>query len=100
MITRKKLISFEGIDKSGKSTQALILKEKLGKIGKNVILTYEPGGVGNFESTRKILLEGDYKLDPLSELFIFIADRREHVKKVIIPGLEKNSFVITDRYID
>jgi len=95
-----KFVSFEGIDKSGKSTQAELLKERLKKLDKKVFLTFEPGGVNNFEHTRSILLEGDYQLDSISELFIFIADRREHVKKVIIPKLQDNYFIITDRYID
>ena len=80
-------ITFEGIDGSGKSTQAKLLKGYLEERGIPVYVTREPGGTPLAESLRNILLDprtGD--LSPLSELFLYLASRREHLDKIILPS--------------
>ena len=94
----KKFIVFEGIDRSGKTTQAKLLYQRLKDEGEKVILTNEPGETAAGNEIRKLLLESELDLLPLTEVFLFEADRREHVEKVIIPHLEKGYFVISDRY--
>lgn len=94
-------ITFEGIDGSGKSTQARLLARRLahaelpGLERRPVILTREPGD-GNQE-IRQILLHGDLR-HPYSELLLFLADRCEHVEKTIRPALDAGSIIICDRY--
>jgi dTMP kinase len=93
-------ISFEGIDKSGKSTQIHLLADFL--IGKNypVAVTQEPGGTALGEKIKKALLEDERKIDPLAELFLYLADRAQHVREVIEPSLNQRKVVISDRYAD
>jgi len=93
-------ISFEGIDKSGKSTQISLLADFL--ISKNypVVVTQEPGGTGLGKKIKKVLLEDEEKIDPLAELFLYLADRTQHVKEVIIPFLNQGKIIISDRYAD
>jgi len=91
-------VTFEGIDGSGKSTQAKILKEKLEESGYKVILTKEPGGTPFGELIRNILLNFD--MDPYSEFLLFASDRRHHVKNLIIPKLKEGFIVISDRFHD
>ncbi|MBU0573109.1 MAG: dTMP kinase [Candidatus Margulisbacteria bacterium] len=93
-------ITFEGGEGSGKSTQAKLLKEYFEKQGKTVVLTHEPGGTDIGKHLRQELLERDYALEPLSEIFLFAADRVEHVEKTILPALNSGKIVISDRYID
>jgi len=93
-------ISFEGIDKSGKSTQASLLFEYLKKKGYPVIKTCEPGGTQIGKEIEKILLFSEKEIDRVSELFLFLADRAYHVKKVIEPALKKREIVISERFID
>jgi len=93
-------ISFEGIDKSGKSTQASLLFEYLKKKGYSVIKTCEPGGTQIGKEIEKILLFSEKEIDRVSELFLFLADRAYHVKKVIEPALKKREIVISERFID
>ena len=83
-------IVFEGIDTSGKSTQARVLHESLD----NSILTKEPGGTKLGESIRELILNKEIKSHKC-ELFLFLADRSEHYKRVIEPNLDKN--IISDR---
>ena len=91
-----KFITFEGIDASGKSTQAKILYKILKKRKKKVIITREPGGTKFSEKIRKIVVKD--KIKPLSELFLFYAARNEHFNK-IKKYLKKKYIVICDRYI-
>ncbi|BAL80888.1 dTMP kinase [Caldisericum exile] len=91
-------ISFEGIDGSGKTTQAKLLKVNLEKLGFNVILTKEPGGTELGSYIRKILL--NVEMDPVSEFLLFASDRKTHVKEVIKPFLSKGFTVISDRFHD
>ncbi len=90
-------ISFEGIEGSGKSTQANFLYNSLLQKGIDAVLTREPGGTDLGDSIRDILLH-DHKTYPLSELLLFLADRNQHVNQIIKPFLQKGYVVITDRY--
>ncbi len=90
-------IVFEGIEGSGKTTQSLLLYESLDKNDYDVIHTREPGGTDFGEKIRNLLLHED-KLHNITELFLFLADRKEHIERLIKPNLEKNKIVISDRY--
>lgn len=93
-------ITFEGSEGCGKSTHSKLLKAYLESLGKQVVLTCEPGGTKLGEELRNILLHTPEKLDQLAELALFAADRAEHVAKVIQPALAYGKIVICDRYID
>jgi dTMP kinase len=95
------LITFEGIEGSGKSTQANLLSDYLSGKGYNVTVTREPGWgqLGNLIRTI-ILEERDLVLSPMAELFLFCADRAQHVKDFIEPRLKNGEIVICDRFYD
>ena len=94
-----KLIVFEGIDSSGKSTQARRLVERLEKAGTLVVTTREPGGTPIAESVRRILLEKRHReLLPLSELLLFIVSRAQNTHDVILPALREGKTVVASRY--
>ena len=94
-------ISFEGIDGSGKSTQAKELATYLKGIGKDVILTREPGGAPGAELIRKLLVEGDKdRWSPETEILLFNAARRDHLERTIRPALKSGKILITDRFAD
>lgn len=92
------LIALEGIDGSGKSTQAEMLAASLEKNGHQVVLTREPTHSQAGQRLQAYLLGPSRHLSPAEELKLFIADRREHVAQVIKPSLERGKIVITDRY--
>ncbi len=96
------LITFEGIDGCGKSTQASLLRDHLERKGGKVVLTHEPGGGGEIGLSIRnlILLEEMKDADPLAELFLFCADRVHHVEKVVKPVLNEGKTVISDRFFD
>ena len=94
-------ITFEGIEGSGKSTQAKLLAELLIKMGHKATLTREPGWGKLGELIRRVILdERDLELDPFSELCLFCADRAQHVRDFIKPRLQEGEIVICDRYFD
>ncbi len=94
-------ITFEGVEGSGKSTQAKLLAELLREIGHKVTLTREPGWGQLGELIRKAILdERSLELDPFSELCLFCADRAQHVRDFIKPKLQAGEIVICDRYYD
>ena len=95
------LITFEGIEGSGKSTQANLLSDFLSGNGYKVTLTREPGWghLGNLIRTL-ILEERELVLAPMAELFLFCADRAQHVKDLIAPRLKNGEIVICDRFYD
>lgn len=94
-------ITFEGVEGSGKSTQAEFLKVFLLKQGREVALTREPGWGALGRLIRKMLLEEkDLDLDPLAELYLFCADRTQHVRDFIKPMLREGYIVICDRFTD
>ena len=91
----------EGPDGLGKSTQASILKDYLECKGRRVLLTREPGGSWFGDAIRNILLTSstDHVLTPEAELFLFLADRANHVQQVIVPTLASGMDVVCDRYV-
>lgn len=91
-------IVFEGPDRSGKSTQAALLKAWLEENGFDVILTREPGGTALSEQVRKILLDPNEKVSPLAELFLFSASRSQHTAEIIKPAIAAGKIVISDRF--
>ena len=94
-------ISFEGIDGSGKSTQARLLSEQLSALGRDVILTREPGGSPGAEEIRRLVLEGESdRWSATTELLLFTAARRDHLERTILPALNDGKIVITDRFAD
>jgi dTMP kinase len=96
-----RFISFEGIDGSGKSTQARMLADHLRATGQTVVLTREPGGSTGAEQIRRLVLEGDTdRWSAETEILLFTAARRDHLEKTIRPALNAGSVVITDRFAD
>jgi len=94
-------ITLEGIEGSGKTTQARRLAERLEEMGYDVVLTREPGGTPAGMRMRSVLLDPDSKgLDPMAEMLMYCADRAEHMAKVIRPALAKGDVVICDRHSD
>jgi dTMP kinase len=94
-------ITFEGIEGSGKTTQAKRLADRVrGRLGMSVLLTREPGGTEVTEQIRSLLADPQSQLDARAELLLFLADRAQHVATVIRPALERGEVVICDRYID
>ncbi len=96
-----KLITFEGGEGSGKSTQAKLLFEYLQKNNIPSILTREPGGTETAEKIRNILVTGKIEnIDKVSEILLHYAARNEHFKKKIWPALQEGKIVISDRFYD
>ena len=91
------LIVFEGIDGSGKSTQAKLLTDKLLQNGYDTILTREPGGTSLSDTLGIWLKQFPNRLD-LTELFLFSAARSEHVNQLIAPALSRGKIVVCDRF--
>ena len=90
-------VTFEGIDGSGKSTQARLLAERIG----NVVLTREPGGSPGAEEIRQLVLTGDPdRWTAETEILLFTAARRDHLEKTILPALKAGKTVISDRFAD
>jgi dTMP kinase len=95
-----RFITFEGVDGSGKSTQARLLAEHLRADGREVVLTREPGGAPGAELLRTLLLDNTVSWAPLAETFLMFAARAEHVEKTIRPALQRGAWVISDRFTD
>ncbi len=95
------LVTFEGIDGSGKSTQARRLAERLQAKGHEVVLTREPGGSEGAEEIRALLLTGDTnRWSAETEILLFTAARCDHLEKTIRPALAAGKTVICDRFAD
>lgn len=92
-------VTFEGLDGSGKSTQARLLHEHLTGRGREAVLTREPGGTALGERVRALVLEGA-DMSPWAEAALFAAARAELVEGVIAPALERGADVVCDRYLD
>ena len=90
-------VSLEGIDGSGKSTQAKLLAEALGP---ETVLVREPGGTAAAERVRELLADGELELDPMAELLLFCAARADLVRRAIRPALETGRDVVSDRFAD
>ena len=94
-------ITFEGIDGSGKSTQVKYLANRLTTLGREVVLTREPGGSTGAEEIRSLVLEGaPERWSAETEILLFTAARRDHMEKLILPALEDGKIVICDRFAD
>ena len=101
MIPKGSFITFEGIDGSGKSTQARILAEHLQANGREVILTREPGGSEGAEEIRALVLQGEPdRWSAETEILLFTAARRDHLERTIFPAIEAGKVVICDRFAD
>ena len=92
-------VTFEGIDWSGKSTQAELLAEWLRERGRTVLSTREPGGTPVAESMRELVLHGD-DMSPWAEAALYAAARAENVAALVRPALERGEDVVSDRYLD
>jgi dTMP kinase len=90
-------VSLEGIDGSGKSTQAKLLA---GALGVDTVLVREPGGTAAAERVRALLSDGALEFDPMAELLLFCAARADLVRRVIRPALEAGREVVSDRFAD
>ena len=94
-------ITFEGIEGTGKTTQIARVKEYFEARGKEVFLTREPGGSRVGKELRKMLLHVDNKdITPIAELFLYLADRAQHIAQVIKPELDAGKVVLCDRFAD
>ena len=101
MTRRGMFLTFEGIDGSGKSSQARRLADHLRDQGHDVILTREPGGSPGAEEIRRLVLEGDPdRWSARTELLLFTAARRDHLERTIEPALAAGKVVICDRFAD
>ena len=92
-------VTFEGIDGSGKTTQIQKIGEILSKTH-NVIITREPGATELGKIVRNILLHENGNMSALAEIFLFMADRAEHIEKIIKPALDNGYWVLCDRHFD
>ena len=93
-------ITFEGPEGSGKSTHIRLLAAYLRAQGRRVLLTREPGGTALAAGLRKLLLDGGDGLSPMAELFLYEADRAQHVQETLAPALRRGQMVLCDRYTD
>jgi len=92
-------VTFEGLDGSGTTTQAELLRQHLEAAGRDVVLTREPGGTELGERVRELVLDGP-EISPWAEAALFAAARAELVEEVIRPSLERGADVVCDRYLD
>lgn len=94
------LITFEGIDGSGKSTQINLLEKYFSSKGKKVQVFREPGGTEVSEEIRSILLNPEIEIDPITELLLFSSARSRLISEKVLPALERAEIVILDRFYD
>ncbi len=96
-----RLITFEGVEGSGKTTQINLLGERLRSEGYSVCLTREPGGTALGDRVRHLLLDArNTDIDPLTELLLYQACRSQHVHEVVLPHLSAGEIVLCDRFTD
>jgi dTMP kinase len=94
-------LCFEGGEGGGKSTQSKLLAQWLEGSGREVLLTHEPGATEVGQKVRQIVLSPETgHLDDRTEALLYAADKAEHLDKVVVPALERDAVVITDRYVD
>jgi len=94
------LVTFEGVEGSGKSTQCRLLAERLRGRGLEVVLTSEPDGTALGTAIRKLFEAGGPPPTALTQTFLFMAARQQHVGEVIRPALDRGAVVLSDRYVD
>lgn len=100
-MTQGLFISFEGPDGAGKTSVLQAILPHLADLGREIVTTREPGGVAIAEDIRSIILNpANTAMDDKTELLLFIAARRQHLKERILPPLAKGSLVLVDRFID
>ncbi|HVA68161.1 MAG TPA: dTMP kinase [Candidatus Binataceae bacterium] len=99
-MARGVFITLEGVEGSGKTTQAAILADHLNRNGRRAILTHEPGGTRAGQAIRAIFLDPAVALEVSAELLLVLADRAQHVREKLTPALEAGTIVISDRYSD
>lgn len=98
---RGRFITIEGIDGAGKSTLASFIEGYLARRGISVVLTREPGGTTLAEEIRRLLLlSGDEKFEPMTELLLMFASRAQHIAQVIQPAVEEGSWVLCERFTE
>jgi dTMP kinase len=96
-----RFVSFEGGDGTGKTTQIHALENYLVRQGHACVVTREPGGTSLGKLIRQVLLEvGDHDIAPSAELFLYLADRAQHVNEIIRPALAAGKIVLCDRFTD
>jgi dTMP kinase len=96
-----RFITFEGGDGTGKTTQVQAVENYLHGLGRPCVVTREPGGTALGKMIRKVLLEtDDDEIGASTELFLYLADRAQHVKQIIAPALSAGNFVLCDRFTD
>ena len=96
-----RFITFEGCDGTGKSTQIKLLESHLRAQRRSCVITREPGGTNLGRHIRRFLLEvGNQPIDSPTELFLYLADRAQHVQEIIIPALAQGKMVLCDRHTD
>ena len=94
-------ISFEGVEGAGKSTHVRMVAETLEAEGREVLTTAEPGGTPISQCIRGVLLDSKHAaMDPVTELLLYAAARRQHLKELILPALDAGKVLITDRFSD
>jgi dTMP kinase len=100
-VSRGWFITFEGGEGAGKSTQVRALAARLQASGREVVVTREPGGSPGAEDIRALLVTGDPdRWSPITETLLMYAARRDHLERVIRPGLERGAVVLCDRFAD
>ncbi|MGI9510897.1 MAG: dTMP kinase, partial [Geminicoccaceae bacterium] len=101
MTERGRLITFEGGEGAGKSTQIRRLATSLAEAGIDVVTTREPGGTEGAEAIRALVTEGTAdRWSPLTETLLFLAARQDHIERLIQPALAEGRWVLCDRFID
>jgi len=96
-----RFISLEGIEGTGKSTQAKLLSDYLKDKGFNIVLTEEPGGTQIGLRIRELLLSVEHKgMTAVTELLLYNASRSQHIREIILPAISRGAIVITDRFTD
>lgn len=94
-------ISICGVEGAGKTTQLRHISEFLKSTGRNFVMTREPGGTEIGMKIRRILLDPENRdLTPKAELFLYAADRIQHIEQIILPALKEGKIVVTDRFVD
>ena len=100
-MSRRRFITFEGGEGAGKSTQARVLATRLSDLGHTVAITREPGGSEGAEAIRHLLVTGEPgRWTPLSEALLHFAAREDHLARTIRPALDRDEWVISDRFVD
>lgn len=93
-------ITFEGGDGCGKTTQLNLVEKYLSEKGQNIIKTREPGSIGLGQKLREVLLHYDGDVASTAEAFLFLADRAQHIEKLVLPAIEEGKIVLCDRHTD